>query len=204
MSANRPATHSPSSPTVQELSIEWVRQSRQCNQSVIQMSLSTPIRSAIIGGLVSVAIVTIQSVNAQIDRKIQPTIQTSYDKINAAFVRKDIIAATSLFTPDYVSISPEGERKNLAEFREHYTNLFNRFNIKLTSNKATIKNIDIKGNAIDVAIEQKTEGTVAGFNKIIIDQTSRDSWLKTPQGWRLKESKILTNQTTFNGKTFKS
>jgi ketosteroid isomerase-like protein len=153
--------------------------------------------------LISVAIVTIAPVSAESNPKIQPTIQTNYDRINAAFVRKDIKGATALFTPDYVSISPEGKQQTLAEFREHYDNLFNRFNIKLTSNQTTIKNIDVNATGIDVAIEQKTEGTVAGFNKIIINQTSRNLWLKTPQGWRLKESKILTSQTTFNGQTFK-
>lgn len=153
--------------------------------------------------LLSVAIVTIAPVYAENKSKIQPTIQTNYDRINAAFVRKDIKGATSLFTPDYVSISPEGKKQTLAEFREHYDNLFNRFNIKLTSNQTTIKNIDVNATGIDVSIEQKTEGTVAGFNKIIINQTSRNLWLKTPQGWRLKESKILTSQTTFNGQTFK-
>jgi ketosteroid isomerase-like protein len=153
--------------------------------------------------LVSVAIVTIGPAHAEINAKIQPTIQTNYNQINAAFVRRDIKAATALFTPDYVSINPGGEKQNLTEFREHYNNLFTRFNIKLTSNKATIKNIDVNASGVDVAIEQKTEGTVAGFNKIVIDQTSRDSWLKTPQGWRLKESKILTSKTTFNGQTFK-
>jgi ketosteroid isomerase-like protein len=153
--------------------------------------------------LMSVAIVTIQPGHAEINPKIQPTIQTNYNQINAAFVRRDINGATALFTPDYVSINPKGGKQTLAEFREHYNNLFTRFNIKLTSNKATIKNIDVNASGIDVAIEQKTEGTVAGFNKIIINQTSRDSWLKTPQGWRLKESKILTSQTTFNGQIFK-
>jgi ketosteroid isomerase-like protein len=153
--------------------------------------------------LISVAIATVVPVYAENNAKIQPAIQTNYNQINAAFVRKDIKGATALFTPDYVSINPEGEKKTLAEFREHYNNLFTRFNIKLTSNKATIKNIAVNSNGIDVAIEQKTEGTVAGFNKIIINQTSSDSWLKTPQGWRLKQSKILTSQTTFNGQTFK-
>jgi ketosteroid isomerase-like protein len=154
--------------------------------------------------LISVAIVTIAPAFAENKAKIQPVIQTNYNQINAAFVRKDIASATALFTPDYVSINPEGQKQTLAEFREHYNNLFTRFNIKLTSNKATIKSIDVSTEGIDVAIEQKTEGTVAGSNKIVIDQTSRDSWLKTPQGWRLKQSKILTSQTTFNGKTFKS
>jgi SnoaL-like domain len=154
--------------------------------------------------LLSVAIATILPAHADSNSRFQPIIQTNYNQINAAFIRKDIKGATALFTPDYVSINPEGEKQTLAEFRDHYNNLFTRFNIKLTSNKATIKNIDIKGSGLDVAIEQKTEGTIAGFNKIVINQTSRDSWLKTPQGWRLKQSKILTSQTTFNGKTFKS
>ena len=152
--------------------------------------------------LMSVAIVTIQPGSAGTNSKLQPIIQTNYDRINAAFLRKDIKQATALFTPDYVSISPEGEKKTLSEFREHYDNLFNRFKIKLTSNKTTIKNIEVDANGANVAIEQQTEGTVAGSNKIVINQTSRNLWLKTPAGWRLKESKILTNKTTFNGQTF--
>lgn len=167
------------------------------------MTFSSTKNVILITALMSVAITTIQPGYAENSAKIQPAIQTNYDRINAAFLRKDIKEATSLFTKDYVSISPEGKKQTLSEFREHYDNLFNRFNIKLTSNKTTIKNIEIKTNGIDVAIEQKTEGTVAGFNKIVINQTSRNLWLKTPQGWRLKESKILTNQTTFNGQTFK-
>lgn len=170
---------------------------------MIQMIFAAPKYTILSTVLMSVAIATIQPGHAEINSKIQPTIQTNYNQINAAFVRRDIKGATALFTPDYVSINPEGGKQNLTEFREHYNNLFTRFNIKLTSNKATIKNIDVNASGIDVAIEQKTEGTVAGFNKITIDQTSRDSWLKTPQGWRLKESKILTSKTTFNGQTFK-
>jgi hypothetical protein len=181
-----------------------VRQSGQCNQLVLQMILSTFRNSILITALAAVAIVAMAPAHADSNSQIQPTIQTNYDRINAAFIRKDIKGATALFTPDYVSINPEGEKQNLTEFREHYSNLFTRFNIKLTSNKATIKNMDVNPSGVDVAIEQKTEGTIAGSNKIIINQTSRDSWLKTSQGWRLKQSKILTSQTTFNGKTFKS
>ncbi|AFY92095.1 nuclear transport factor 2 family protein [Chamaesiphon minutus] len=166
--------------------------------------ISSTARNSLVSAIsLSIAIVAIAPAQADNKAKIQPTIQTSYDRINAAFVRKDIQGATALFTPDYVSISPKGEKQTLSEFREHYNNLFTRFNIKLTSNKATIKTIDTNASGIDVAIEQKTEGTIAGFNKIVINQTSRDSWLKTPQGWRLKQSKILTSQTTFNGQTFK-
>lgn len=180
-----------------------MRQSGQRNLLILRMILSITKNALLSTALIAVAIVTIHPVRAENNATIQPAIQTNYNKINAAFVRKDIKGATALFTPDYVSISPEGDKKTLTEFREHYNNLFNRFNIKLTSNKATIKNIDVNASGIDVAIEQKTEGTIAGSNKIVIDQTSRDSWLKTPQGWRLKQSKILTSQTTFNGKTFK-
>jgi hypothetical protein len=160
--------------------------------------------SATLTALISVAILAVTPAQADINSNVQPIIQTNYDRINAAFIRKDIKGATALFTTDYITINPEGGQQTLTEFREHYNNLFTRFNIQLTSNKATIKTIDSNADGLDVAIEQKTEGTIAGFNKIVINQTSRDSWLKTPQGWRLKRSKILTSQTTFNGQTFKS
>ena len=142
------------------------------------MSFSFTKNSPIATVILSVAIVAIAPAHADTNSKVQPLIQTNYNQINAAFIRRDIQGATALFTPDYVSINPEGERQNLAEFREHYSNLFTRFNIKLTSNKATIKTIAVNASGLDVAIEQKTEGTIAGFNKIIINQTSRDSWLK--------------------------
>ena len=152
--------------------------------------------------LLSVAVVTLQPAFAETKSTIQPVIQTSYNNINAAFIRKDIKRATAYFTTDYVNINSKGEKLTLQEFRTHYDALFNRFNIKLTSNKATIKNIAIDAEGINVAIEQRTEGTIATSNKLVINQTSTDRWMKTPQGWRLKQSKIMTNQTTFNGKTF--
>lgn len=136
--------------------------------------------------LLSFAIVTTSPAHADNDSKIQLAIQTNYDLITAAFVRRDIKGATALFTSDYLNVSPEGKKQPLAEFREHYNNLFTRFKVKLTSNQATIVTMDSNVNGIDVAMEQKTEGTIFGFNKIVINQTSRDSWVKTPQGWRLK------------------
>ncbi len=151
----------------------------------------------------SIAIVTLQPAFAETKSTIQPIIQTNYNNINAAFIRKDIKLATTYFTTDYVRIDPKGDRQTLEEFRTHYKDLFARFNIDLTSNKATIKKISIDTDGtIDVAIEQRTEGTIAKFNKIAIYQTSTDRWMKTPQGWRLKQSKIETDRTTFNGKIF--
>jgi ketosteroid isomerase-like protein len=158
--------------------------------------------AAVSTALLSVTIATFQPALAETKSKIQPLIQTNYNNINAAFLSKDIKRATAYFTNDYVSISPKGERQNLEEFRTHYNNLFTRFNINLTSNKATIKKIAIDAEGINVEIEQRTAGTIAKVNKIEIYQTSIDRWMKTPQGWRLKQSKIETNQTTFNGKTF--
>jgi ketosteroid isomerase-like protein len=150
----------------------------------------------------SSALISFPSVQAKTQTSIQPIIQERYDRINAAFIRKDINAATADFTPDFVNITPDGEKQNLAQFRKHYSDLFSRFNIKMTANKTTIKEIAIKPTGAEVTIAQRTEAKVLG-NKLEIDQTSRNFWLKTAQGWRLQQSRILTNQTTFNGKTFK-
>jgi ketosteroid isomerase-like protein len=167
------------------------------------MIFSLPKSALLSTALAALAIVTLAPKQVVANPLIQAIVQTNYNQINAAFLRKDIKGATALFTPDYVSISPEGEKQTLTEFRTHYNNLFSHFDIKLTSNKTIIKNIAVNSNGVDVAIEQRTEGLIAGSNKLEIAQTSRNFWLKTPQGWRLKQSKILTNQTTFNGKTFK-
>jgi ketosteroid isomerase-like protein len=152
--------------------------------------------------LFSVAVATLQPAYAVNTSALLPIIQGNYDRINAAFIRKDVQGATAYFTPDYVSINKKGEKQNLEEFRSHYDTVLNRFNIKLTSNKATIKNISVTANGIDVSMGQHTEGTMIGGNKIVIDQTSKDFWAKTAQGWKLKQTRILTSQTKFNGKVF--
>jgi ketosteroid isomerase-like protein len=152
--------------------------------------------------LLSVAIATLQPAYAESKAALLPIIQGNYNQINAAFIRKDVKGATAYFTPDYVSINKKGEKQNLEEFRSHYNTILNRFNIKLTSNKASIKDISVDASGISVSLGQHTEGTMIGGNKIVIDQSSKDLWTKTPQGWRLKQSKILTSQTKFNGKVF--
>jgi ketosteroid isomerase-like protein len=152
--------------------------------------------------LFSVAVATLQPAYAESKAALLPVIQGNYNQINAAFIRKDVKGATAYFTPDYVSINKKGEKQNLEEFRSHYNTILNRFNIKLTSNKASIKDISIDASGISVSLGQHTEGTMIGGNKIVIDQSSKDLWTKTPQGWRLKQSKILTSQTKFNGKVF--
>jgi ketosteroid isomerase-like protein len=153
--------------------------------------------------LFSVAVATLQPAYAESKAALLPVIQGNYNQINAAFIRKDVKGATAYFTPDYVSINKKGEKQNLEEFRSHYNTILNRFNIKLTSNKASIKDISIDpSGGINVSLGQHTEGTMIGGNKIVIDQSSKDLWTKTAQGWRLKQSKILTSQTKFNGKVF--
>jgi ketosteroid isomerase-like protein len=159
-------------------------------------------RQAIVAAaLISVTAIGIPMVSAKTSNtNARASVQSTYNKINAAFSKKDITTATSYFTPDYVSINAKGERTDLAGFRQYYTSLFGRFNIDLTANKTTIKQFAVKDNGAEVFTEQYTEGKVALINKVIIYQTARSIWKNTPEGWRLKESKILSNRTTFNGK----
>ena len=148
----------------------------------------------------SVTIATIQPAFAD-NSAVRSTIQRNYNQINSAFIRQDLNGATAYFTSDFESINAKGERESLSEFKEKYNSLFKRFNIKLTSSKTTIKSISVKPGSANVAISQRTEGKVAGSFKIIISQTSNDTWVKTPEGWRLQTGKILTSKATVNGRT---
>jgi ketosteroid isomerase-like protein len=154
--------------------------------------------------IASVTLIGVVSVQADTNStKVRSIVQGNYDKINAAFIKQDLDTVTSYFTPDYISINDKGERQNVQEFRSYYSNLFKRMKIDITSNKTTIKSIAIDSKGAQVSTEQLTEGKLIGNNKIAIRQTSQSLWTNTPQGWRMKESKVLTNKTTFNGKVFK-
>jgi hypothetical protein len=153
--------------------------------------------------IASVSVASVMSAQANTSSNVRALVQNNYDKINAAFIKKDLDTVTSYFTADYVGINAKGERQSLTEFRNYYGSLFQRLKIDITTNKTTIKSITIDPSGARVAAEQITEGKVVGNNKIAIRQTSQSLWTNTAKGWRLKESKVLTDRTTFNGKTFK-
>jgi ketosteroid isomerase-like protein len=68
----------------------------------------------------------------------------------------------------------------------------------------TIKKMEIKGNTARVITQEELAVTMVDAqgkpHKVVSKATTRDTWVKTPQGWKVKMTEILDEQTTIDGK----
>jgi len=67
----------------------------------------------------------------------------------------------------------------------------------------TIKKMEIKGNTARVITQEELAVTMVDAqgkpHKVVSKATTRDTWVKTPQGWKVKMTEILDEQTTIDG-----
>jgi predicted SnoaL-like aldol condensation-catalyzing enzyme len=124
-------------------------------------------------------------------------IQANYNRIAAAFARKDVKSATSYCTDDYVSTTTQGTTRSATELRDYYTPLLRQ--VKVSSSKITIQSFTAQGNEVEVVAKQRSNMTF-GSNKIVAESTFRDTWVKTASGWRIQRNTMLSENNTVNGK----
>lgn len=125
-------------------------------------------------------------------------IQNNYNKIAAAIIRKDVNIATSYFTSDYIGIDNKGTQRTAGEMRQYYSSMMPA-PVKVVKNQITIQNFSADSNNANVLIQQRADLTL-GRSKIVSQNTYQDLWVRTSQGWRLKQSQNTNSQTTMNGK----
>jgi hypothetical protein len=71
--------------------------------------------------------------------------------------------------------------------------------VKVVKNQIVIQNFSADSNNANVLIQQRADLTF-GKSKIVSQNTYKDLWVRTPQGWRLKQSQNTNSSTTMNGK----
>jgi len=68
----------------------------------------------------------------------------------------------------------------------------------------TIEKMEIKGNTARVITQEELAVTMVDAqgkpHKVVSKATTRDTWVKTPQGWKVKMTEILDEQTTIDGR----
>ncbi len=129
-------------------------------------------------------------------------IQSTYNKIASAIIRKDVVSATSYFTSDYVGTDNKGTQRTAGEMRQYYSSIMPA-PVKVVKNQISIQNFSANGSSANVVVKQKADLTF-GKSKIVSQNTYKDLWIKTPQGWRLKQSQNTNSLTTMNGKPIAS
>lgn len=143
-------------------------------------------------------VISLPAVSVLAANSAKQEIQITYNKIASAIIRKDVTSATSYFTSDYVGIDDKGTQRNASEMRQYYSSIMPA-PVKVVKNQISIQGFTATGNNANVLIKQRADLTF-GKSKIVSQNTYKDLWVKTPLGWRLKQSQNTNSMTTMNGK----
>jgi hypothetical protein len=112
-------------------------------------------------------------------------------------IRKDLNVATSYFTADYVSIDDKGESKSAEQIRQQYGPLLRM--VKVTRSRISIQTFSAQGTQASALVKQRSD-LLYDKSKLVREDTFRDTWIKTAEGWRIKQSQTLSVSTTMDGR----
>jgi hypothetical protein len=125
-------------------------------------------------------------------------IQGNYDRIATSFNRKNTTVYLGYLNPTFVAISTKGEKASLKQVRENHESLLKE--TKFVQVKMAIQKLEVSNNASTAsALVNKQANMLMRNHKILAETTAQDLWVKGNQGWRLTQSRDLTNQITLDG-----
>ncbi len=138
--------------------------------------------------ILSVLMTACSLVRADTEASVRKQLQANYDTQAAAFRSRDVARLMSLAAPDVVVKLPNGNTMVRSHIeRDAKTEMSRIKSVRTVSNR--ILRLEVHGNTAVVAAESHAVYTmVANKKEHVIDRTlrGRDTWVKTPHGWRLK------------------
>jgi hypothetical protein len=142
-------------------------------------------------------------VHADAAAEVRKAIQAAYARGDAAMAKKDANTILSLYAPDYEQTGLKGQKTTLAQAKQIIPMVFQQ--AQTIQSKTTIQKFSMKGKEAVVTVKQRA--TLTAMNpqtqktaKVVIDETSEETWTKTAKGWQMKRSKTLAEQQTVDGK----
>ena len=137
---------------------------------------------------------------------IKAVIQQLYSAQDVATDRKDVAGMFLPFAPSYINTDTHGKTNTLAEAKQGAAHLLQM--TQSISSHSLVESATRSGSTATVVVQQKINmvlvnpqdsGETAAVATIAV---SRDTWVKTPAGWRETFSKTLSENDTLNGKPF--
>jgi ketosteroid isomerase-like protein len=140
---------------------------------------------------------------ASADKRAERQIRAEYAKTIQYTKQKNVEGLLRQMTPDFLYKTKSGEvwNKQMVEaaMRTQYARTKS-----VDKRTTTIKRMEIKGNTARVTTEEVVAVTMLDAQgvprKWQSKATTRDTWVKTPQGWKVKLTEVLNEQTTVDGK----
>jgi hypothetical protein len=142
------------------------------------------------------------------DAAVRKELTALFSRFAAAFKKKDVKTALSFFAPEY-SAKEMGRTVTRADVEKQMNQAM--ANLKsIESLSWDIQKLTVKGNTATVEARETMNATVVDnlgnlgpkgqTHKIGDVERTRDVFVKTPQGWLLKQSETLSAQVTIDGK----
>jgi hypothetical protein len=127
---------------------------------------------------------------AQDDPEVRKELESSYKQLAEAHDRKDLKAIVGMKTADFHSVFPDG-RLGDSKTMEQYSRQFLESNIPPFNIRFTIRKLIVSENKLIAVAEVFQEASrsreMAGkVRKVETTVVQRETWAKTPAGWRLK------------------
>lgn len=139
--------------------------------------------------------------HAQGDAEVRQALEVQYKKLAEAHDRKDLNTIAALKTLDFHALTPDG-RVNDVKMMEQYTRQFiemNRppFNIRNTIQKLTVSENKLVA-VVEVFQEASRQRDFDGkVRKVDTSVLQRETWVKTPDEWKLKSVDNIRDQKRF-------
>jgi hypothetical protein len=131
-----------------------------------------------------------RAARAQDDPEVRKELEASYKQLAEAHDRKDLKAIVGMKTADFHSVFPDG-RLGDSKTMEQYSRQFLESNIPPFNIRFTIRKLVVSENRLiavaEVFQEVSRSREMAGkVRKVETTVVQRETWAKTPAGWRLK------------------
>ncbi|HET9251449.1 MAG TPA: nuclear transport factor 2 family protein [Candidatus Eisenbacteria bacterium] len=141
------------------------------------------------------------AVDAGTTDEIKNQLDAQYQKLSEAHDRQDLPAILSLKTPDFHAIFPDG-RVGDAKVMAEYSKQFITMNKPPYGVRVIIQSLAVSDSGLIAVAEVSQEATrmreLAGtLRRVDTSVRQRETWLKTPEGWKLKCVDSVRDQKRF-------
>jgi ketosteroid isomerase-like protein len=138
---------------------------------------------------------------AQDDAEVRRELEAQYAKLAEAHDRKDLKAIAGLKTQDFHAIFPDGKVGDV-KVMEQYTKTFIETNQPPFDIRITIQELQVSENKIIAVAEvfqqaSRTRELAGKSRKVDTSVKQRETWAKTPEGWKLKSVDNVRDQMRF-------
>lgn len=138
-------------------------------------------------------------VSAEVPPAAQSAISAAYTQINTAFTQHNLDQFMTYFTPDYRVVDEKGAAYNKEQTRKQYADQLKQ--VKTMQSRFTVQNFVSVPGGVQAEMKLHTQGI--GEKRVLFmkfkgtytdDLWVRDFWVQTPQGWRVKSRKTLSDK----------